>query len=268
MQKLSQLSAPALRYVFCDIDDTLTTDGKLEAEAYQALWKLAKAGLRVIPVTGRPAGWCEMIARLWPVEAVIGENGAFYFSYDAQAKKMQRYFDQDPKTMQLNQQKIMALGEQAIAKFAGSAWASDQFCRKLDAAIDFCEDVADLGRETAKQIATFFIQHGASAKVSSIHVNAWFGDHDKLKMCQQYLQHQEQLGLDDLQEKLCFIGDSPNDESLFAAFRYSVGVANVSDFLSQLQFPPQYLCSQRSGAGFVEFAEQILASPPLSGSNP
>src|SRR6202040_2125472 len=82
----------AIRFVLLDIDDTLTTDGRLTAAAYAALEDLSRRGLRVIPVTGRPAGWCDLIARFWPVDAVIGENGAFYFRYDHEARSMTRHF--------------------------------------------------------------------------------------------------------------------------------------------------------------------------------
>ena len=69
--------------MLADIDDTLTTHGKLTAAAYAALERLQRAGKLVIPITGRPAGWCDHIARMWPVDAVVGENGAFYMRYDA-----------------------------------------------------------------------------------------------------------------------------------------------------------------------------------------
>ncbi|HEU0290571.1 MAG TPA: HAD hydrolase family protein, partial [Burkholderiales bacterium] len=71
----------SIRGVLCDIDDTLTTGGRLTAGAYGAMERLQQAGLPVIPITGRPAGWCDHIARMWPVAAVVGENGAFYFRY-------------------------------------------------------------------------------------------------------------------------------------------------------------------------------------------
>src|SRR5258707_4262848 len=64
----------AIRFVLLDIDDTLTTDGRLSAAAYGALEDLSRRGLRLIPVTGRPAGWCDLIARFWPVDAVRSEE--------------------------------------------------------------------------------------------------------------------------------------------------------------------------------------------------
>ncbi len=81
-----------LRGLLCDIDGTITSDGRLSASAYAALEALQSAGLLVIPVTGRPAGWCDLIARFWPVAAVVGENGAFYFRYDHATHRMTRRY--------------------------------------------------------------------------------------------------------------------------------------------------------------------------------
>src|SRR5262249_57039695 len=91
MQSLDNFPVVAqrrIRGVFTDIDDTLTTDGKLTAAAYGALERLQAAGFLVVPITGRPAGWCDHIARMWPVHPVVGEDGAFYFRYDANARKL------------------------------------------------------------------------------------------------------------------------------------------------------------------------------------
>ena len=85
----------SVKTLFTDIDGTLTDGRFLPQESYSMLWKLHEKGIHVIPVTGRSAGWCEMIARLWPVDGVIGENGAFYFRY--KNKKMQRVFVCDEK---------------------------------------------------------------------------------------------------------------------------------------------------------------------------
>ena len=68
-----------LKGVFCDIDDTLTWEGRLVPEAFAALARLQSCGLRVIPITGRPAGWVDHIARMWPVDGVVGENGGLWF---------------------------------------------------------------------------------------------------------------------------------------------------------------------------------------------
>lgn len=253
---LNELPTTSLEFVLCDIDDTLTTHGQLRGEAYQALWNLSNANFKVIPVTGRPAGWCEMIARFWPVHGVIGENGGFYFYFD---KKMQRYYLQDELTRTQNQKKLSVIQNEVLKDVPGSALASDQFCRVIDLAIDFCEDVPALPKADIQKIVSIFEKHGATAKISSIHVNGWYGDHDKLSTFLVYAK--ERLGLSDshdLQNKTVFIGDSPNDEPMFKYFKNSVGVQNITPFLDDLKSLPQYICSQEGGAGFVEFAKHLL----------
>ena len=69
-----------LKGVFCDIDDTLTWEGRLIPAAFQSLADLQNDGLRVVPITGRPAGWVDLIARSWPVDGCVGENGGLWLS--------------------------------------------------------------------------------------------------------------------------------------------------------------------------------------------
>ena len=79
MKSISEVSQSVLkeiRYVFTDIDDTLTDNGSLRASAYSAIEALDNAGIAVIPITGRPAGWCDLIARFWPVRGVVGDIAA------------------------------------------------------------------------------------------------------------------------------------------------------------------------------------------------
>src|SRR5262249_60166597 len=100
MRPLVELPAAArkaVRGVLFDIDDTLTTDGRLTADAYAAMERLLHARLLVVPITGRPAGWCDHIARMWPVSAVVGGNGAFYFRYDAASRRLHRPYAHTPE---------------------------------------------------------------------------------------------------------------------------------------------------------------------------
>ena len=172
----------AVEGVFADIDETLTTEGRLTAEAYGALERLHEAGLLVVPVTGRPAGWCDHIARMWPVDAVVGENGAFYFRYDRAAHKLVKRFLADAAERRANRRRLAALEREILAAVPGAGLASDQPYREADLAIDFCEDVDPLPREKVDEIIACFEAAGATAKVSSIHVNGWFGNYDKLFM--------------------------------------------------------------------------------------
>src|SRR3954469_7091189 len=147
LRPIAKWSAPArraIRFVLLDIDDTLTTEGHLTAAAYAALEDLSRHGLRVIPVTGRPAGWCDLIARFWPVDAVIGENGAFYFRYDHQARIMTRRFWLSAEQRDAARRGVHQLGEEIIAAVPGARIAADQPYRTADLAIDFAEDTGPL----------------------------------------------------------------------------------------------------------------------------
>lgn len=255
MRPLSDFNSK-IRFVLTDIDDTLTHDGRLGPEAYQALWDLHQAGIGVIPVTGRPAGWCEMIARQWPVLGVIGENGAFYFCYKNQ--KMKRVFSIPETEMRKNQSRLEVIRKEILEKIPGSAVASDQFARINDLAIDFCEDVPALPETEIQRIVAVFKAHGAIAKVSSIHVNGWYGDFDKLSCAKRFLSEELSLSPSEMLRDCVFVGDSPNDEPMWSHFPNSFGVANVVRFVSALKSPPNYVAPSEGGLGFHEISRQIL----------
>jgi HAD superfamily hydrolase (TIGR01484 family) len=249
-----------VRAVLTDIDDTLTTDGRLPAVAYAALEQLQAAGLLVIPITGRPAGWCDHIARMWPVDAVVGENGAFSFRHDGPARRMQRVYAQDAATRLANGARLQQLAAEVLARFPGTAIASDQAYREIDVAIDFCEDVPALPLATAQAIADFFHAAGAEAKVSSIHVNAWFGQHDKLSMALQLLQQVFGMSAETARTAVAYCGDSPNDAPMFGYFPLGIGVANVVPLAHLMAHTPAYVTERKGGQGFAEFAERLLAA--------
>lgn len=253
MKALSELNTKTIKTIFTDIDDTLTLNGQLPANSYQALWELHSKGIQIVPVTGRPAGWCEMIARMWPVHGVIGENGGFYFRYHE--KKMNRYYAQPEPVRLENQKKLMVIKNQVLSEVPGCAIASDQFCRQLDLAVDFCEDVPPLSKTDINKIVSIFSKHGAQAKVSSIHVNGWFGEHNKLSMCETYFKNEMNKNLSDHQHEICFVGDSPNDEPMFEFFDNSIAVANIKEFLDDLTHKPNYIASDDGADGFCDFAK-------------
>ena len=258
LQHLPDSALAQITGLFLDIDDTLTTDGKLPAEAYAALEALHKNGLKVIPVTGRPAGWCDHIARMWPVDAVVGENGAFYFWHDEQGRKLRQRFLADDATRASNAARLKVIAEQLLQAVPGCALASDQFCRIADIAIDFCEDVPALPCEEVERIAGIMRAAGMTAKISSIHVNGWFGDYDKLGMARILMRERYGVDLDSERQRYLFIGDSPNDEPMFGYFPHAVGVANVAEFAAGMTHPPAYVTQERCGQGFVELARRLL----------
>jgi len=248
----------AIRGVLADIDDTLTTHGKLTAAAYAALERLQRAGKLVIPITGRPAGWCDHIARMWPVDAVVGENGAFYMRYDATRRRLRKRFVASDAERAANRARLATIGAAILRAVPGTALASDQHYREADLAIDFCEDVPSLPRASVDRIVALMEAEGMTAKVSSIHVNGWFGRYDKLGMTRQLLREEFAIDLDAQRGEFVFVGDSPNDAPLFAYFPTSVGVANIQPFLDRIATPPAYVTRAEAGAGFEELAALLL----------
>jgi HAD superfamily hydrolase (TIGR01484 family) len=256
MRPLEELDARGVRAVLVDIDDTLTTGGRLTAQAYGALERLQSAGLRVVPVTGRPAGWCDHIARMWPVEAVVGENGAFYFFYSG--GRLHKRFLDSLESRAEKRARLDAIAAQILAAVPGCALASDQAYRETDLAIDYCEDVPPLPLAAASRIAELMREAGLTAKVSSIHVNGWFGDYDKLATTRRLFAERFGLDLDAANGEVVFAGDSPNDSPMFGFFANSVGVANVRRFEALLAEKPKYVTQAASGAGFAELAAHLL----------
>ena len=248
----------AVRGVFTDIDDTLTTHGKLTAEAYAALERLHAAGLLVIPITGRPAGWCDHIARMWPVDAVIGENGALAMRFDEREKKLVRRFAVGDAQRGAQSTQLYDIGRRILRMVPGTAFASDQRYRETDIAIDFCEDVAPLPRHAVERIVSLMEAEGMTAKVSSIHVNGWFGRYDKLAMARTLLDEDFGIDLDAERGRFVFVGDSPNDAPMFSFFPLAVGVANVRAFADRIPAMPAFVTESESGAGFVEVARFLL----------
>jgi len=249
--------APHLRGLLFDIDDTLTTEGRLTAEAYAAMERLKRAGKLLVPITGRPAGWCDHIARMWPVDAVVGENGAFHFRFSD--GKLRKTYRDDDELRARNRERLAAIGARIVDRVPGCALASDQAYRETDLAIDYCEDVAPLPLATAERIAAMMRTEGLTAKISSIHVNGWFGSYDKLAMTMQLFADVFNFSPDVLQREFAFAGDSPNDAPMFRYFENSVGVANIARFAGKLEAEPKYIAQGSAGAGFAELSVRLLA---------
>jgi hypothetical protein len=247
-----------IRFVLTDIDDTLTTDGRLTGAAYAALERLSASGLHVIPVTGRPAGWCDLIARFWPVDAVVGENGAFWFRYDHGTRVMTRRFWLGEAERATARIKLDRLALEIPGKVPGARIAADQPYRIADLAIDFAEDTGPLPLAEAERIADLFRAAGTEAKISSIHVNGWFGDWDKLAMTRRLFAEAYGIDLEQQRHEVAFIGDSPNDAPMFGFFPNAVAVTNIRPFLDRIEAKPAYITTAAGGSGFVEFADMLL----------
>ncbi len=253
---LSVVEARAVRFVLFDIDDTITEEGRLLRVAYEAIWSLSDAGIAAIPVTGRPAGWCDLIARQWPVAGVVGENGAFAF-FMKNGKLEVLYHDRAPDPAAVRT-RLADLGRRVLEAFPGLRLAKDQPYRVFDIALDFAEEEPRFDLEFAVRVRSFCEANGAIAKVSSIHVNAWYGDYNKLSMAEYFLS--SRYGYDptiDLSSVMYF-GDSPNDEPMFARFPLSCGVANIEKYTHLLVDSPKLVTSKPFGYGFAEGISILL----------
>lgn len=250
-------ASTALRGVFTDIDDTLTTDGAITPDALQALGDLRAAGLAVVAITGRSVGWSLPFAAQWPVDAIVAENGAVALLRRPDGSVQKRY-QQDAATRAANfarMQEVLALVERSIP---GARRAGDSAGRETDIAIDHSEFV-QLGQAQIDAVVQAMRDAGLHATVSSIHVNAWFGEHDKLQGARWIVRELWQRDLDAEIGRWAYVGDSTNDARMFEAFENSVGVANIARFVPQLSHLPRYVAQGARGAGFAEFAQLLLA---------
>ena len=259
LAEMPRAARTAIRGVLADIDDTITTEGKLTPQAYAALERLQRAGKLVVPITGRPAGWCDHIARMWPVDGVVGENGALWMRYDADRRKLLRGYAVSESERRANRARLDRVAERVLREVPGSALASDQPYREADVAIDFCEDVPRLPPAAVDRIVAIMEGEGLTAKISSIHVNGWIGRYDKLGMTRTFLREAFGIDLDAERERYVFAGDSPNDAPMFAYFPNAVGVANVAAFLDRIPTPPAWITRRSAGEGFVELVDALLA---------
>lgn len=231
-----------IKYIFTDIDDTLTSEGKLGWQAYKALWELRNLKKHIIPVTGRSRGWCDMICRIWPVFGVIGENGAFFLSLN----KSSCIFEE------LSSNSLEIIKKQILSEVPNAKVADDQFSRQYDLAIDIAEDVELLDCEI-ERVMQIFIENGAHVKQSSIHINGWFGEYNKVSMIKKLLDREQ------VDESRCiYVGDSPNDEPCFEFFQNSYAVANIEPYLAKLKFKPKLIAKSSGGEGFCEIIKMLL----------
>ncbi len=250
-----------IRFVLTDIDDTLTLDGRLPAMALAAMGDLQAAGIQVIAITGRPAGWCDHMARMWPITGVVGENGAFFFAYDPKRRRMRRAYWKTADERREDRRRLADVEAMILERVPGCRVSADQAYREADLAIDFCEDVDPLPMAAVEAIKRLFEQAGARAKISSIHVNGWFGDFDKLAMTRRLFRELLALDLEAVEDQCLFVGDSPNDAPMFAHFTHSVGVANVRRFEARMTAWPAWITKNPGGQGFTEMVAILLDRP-------
>ncbi|MDR6538752.1 HAD-IIB family hydrolase [Variovorax soli] len=246
----------ALIGVFTDIDDTLTTDGAITPDALQAMHELHAAGLNLVAITGRPVGWSEPFARVWPVDAIVAENGAVALVRTG-AGRVEKRYQQDAATRARNFERMQAVLARIEREIPAARRATDSAGRECDIAIDHSE-FTRLDDATIARVAGLMRSEGMHATVSSIHINGWYGDHNKLEGARWIVRELWARSLDHEMQRWAYVGDSTNDALMFEHFAHSVGVANVRRFEAALQHLPRYVAPSERGAGFAEVAAAIL----------
>lgn len=256
----SELPASASRSVLgllTDIDDTLTTAGAITGDALRALHDLQAAGIPVIAITGRPMGWSEPFARQWPIAAIVAENGAMALLREGDELRIE--YAQDAPTREYNARRLREVAARLLREVPGAVLAQDSAGRVTDIAVDHAE-FAHLDQARIDRVVALMREEGMVATVSSIHINGWFGEHTKLSGARRIVQRLFGRPLDAERERWVYVGDSTNDQLMFAHFPLSVGVANLMNFRDQLHTWPAYLTVGERGEGFAQVARALLAA--------
>ncbi len=253
---LSREVATTIEGVCFDIDDTVTHLGVLDPQAYSALFALKAAGLRLIAVTGRPLGWAELVARMWPVDAAVGENGAGYFA--RRGATLEAGFWDDDATRNTQIAKLAEIRDRVAREMPHVRVSNDSWARRCDLAFDVSE-FESLSRADIDRLSAILRAENAHVTVSSVHAHAQLGDHDKAQGVARAASVLFDLAPERVKSRFLFVGDSGNDAAAFAWFDVSAGVANVARFLDRLPVPPRFVASESYGLGFAEIATTLLA---------
>lgn len=271
MQKLSQwpqADRQRITGVFTDIDDTLTDDGAITPDALAALHDLKAAGFEVIAITGRPVGWSEPFVIDWPVNAIVAENGAVLLQNgylnslqpnQYELNQLLKSYQQSDAVRSSNYARMQQVGQRVLRDVPGTLLAQDSAGRETDMAIDHSE-FTHLPSDKIAQVVAIMQAEGMNATVSSIHINGWFGAHNKLVGANWAVRELFGRSLKLEIDRWAYVGDSTNDQLMFEAFPNSIGVANVRRFAAQLEHWPRYITDLERGAGFAEVARAILSA--------
>ncbi|VVE51172.1 Mannosyl-3-phosphoglycerate phosphatase [Pandoraea iniqua] len=245
-----------VQFVLTDMDETLTYRGRLAAATYSALERLQDSGIRVIPVTAAPAGWCDQMARMWPVDGVIAENGGLFLSRGHDGHSVTRTYWHAPEDVDGVQRQLQSIAAQIEVSLPHAQRADDQAFRLTSLAY------RRSGAEQDQQIVRALINAGADATINNLWVLGWLGGYDKLSMSKRILAEAFSVDAATARDVVAYSGDSTNDAPMFAYFQHTAGVSTVVDYLPQLPVPPAWITQGPGGAGFVEFAQAILRGRP------
>jgi HAD superfamily hydrolase (TIGR01484 family) len=249
--------------VLTDVDDTLTTNGKLLPTTLAAMGRLQAHGIALIPVTGRSTGWAQMMLAQWPVDAVIAEGGAVCICAANppldQLRPTPGYHQLLHSSIEPKQRAgLLAVLDEVTRQYPQLTYSSDQAFRLVDCALNVAEFGADVNDELIEAALKAIHAAGYAAQASSIHINAWIGRFNKGLGAKEFL---EKLYADPSKHDpvaWVAIGDAPNDAGLFEVFPNSVLVANGLPHIAAFKKPPAYKTQAPYGAGFIELADYLI----------
>lgn len=244
-----------IKYVFTDVDDTITLDGKLTVAALGALWKLQSNGIKTICVTGGSTGWADIYLRQWPIEAVVTESGALaLYKEDGRYK---RWTQSSIDLLTYNEKKDNLIAT-VLNKVESARLSSDQFSRIYDVAFDHGSEEPKLSSNVIKKIKKICEECGAKTAVSSIHINAWFGDYDKKIGTFDFMEEIYKKSPEFIKESSIYIGDAPNDQMMFKEFDLSFAPVNIYKKESELIYKPSFVADGQGGIGFSQIVDSIV----------
>lgn len=260
MDKLTKLTpdeAKRIDGLLFDLDDTVLTRGLLVRAAFEALWALHDAGLRLVAVTGRPSGWGEVIARQWPVDGVVTENGAVFCVREGSGVRLIQTCNEDERrARRVRLAQIVSAAKEVVPE---ARLADDVGARISDVTWDIGERVK-MSVDRVDLVDRLAREKGARTTRSSVHLHATFDEDDKASGSVRFLA--ERFGVDagTALARYAFVGDSGNDGACFSAFHTTFGVANVKRHTSRLSVTPRYVAAAEMGRGFAEVARALLAA--------
>ncbi|ACB95837.1 HAD-IIB family hydrolase [Beijerinckia indica] len=244
----------SVRFVLTDMDETLTYKGRLAARTYEALERLQNAGVRVIPVTGAPAGWCDQMARMWPVDGVIGENGGLFIQRSQDHGVIRLYWHSETDRPRIAE-RLAAIGREVQQQVPSARWADDQPFRLTSLAFARPDD-----RSVREEILATLRTAGADTTVNNLWVLGWLGGYDKLTMARRVMADVYGVNIDEERDAILYSGDSTNDAPMFGFFRHTIGMSTVRHYLDEIPTLPAWITAGPGGEGFVEIADALLVA--------
>jgi HAD superfamily hydrolase (TIGR01484 family) len=253
IERLTRQEASRLEGLLFDLDDTLLDRGRLTEPAYSALFRLRESGLSLVAVTGRPSGWGELLARLWPVEGVVTENGAI--GWCAEPEGLTRIDPVGASERARRRARVQEIAAALRERFEELTPADDVAARVSDFTFDIGEH-RRVEPARVREVEASARELGARTLTSSVHLHVTLDADDKASGVLRMLRALGPSGGDPtaLVSRWAFIGDSDNDAACFAAFRTTIGVAN---FRGRPSVPPRFLTARERGAGFAEAARLL-----------